>query len=181
MSRKKASKRKHSAKVRVRKAKKRNCRAAERRRASRRGSPVAGPFSSGLGKMSDTILAFATPLLEGPLTEQDMRDAIGLAVIAWNVSFLPDASWREALDAIDHPPSDEPDRVEELVVEMASLRQLVFADDNRFIVDFQLSFERDEPHLEVAWTRVERPAAPNRQHHASPADHWLEQLELDLV
>lgn len=132
--------------------------------------------------MSDTILEFAQPLLRADLTEEEIRGVIGLAVVAWNASHMPDDMWTRSVANCAESSrlsQGESGLLEDLMFPLVELKRLLFADDERFVVNFELSFERDKPHLQVAWTWVDERAE-------SESDQWMldetrsEQLELEL-
>lgn len=133
--------------------------------------------------MSDTILEFAQPLLENALTEEEIRGAIGLAVAAWNASYLSGDMWSRTIASCVESSSlaqSDSQLFEDMISPMVEFKRLEFADDERFVVDFELSFEREEPHLKVTWTWMDQ-RAEFRSDQWRPDATRSEQLELDLA
>lgn len=173
----KAAKRKHVAGIRRRSAERRRRRAGRRRETSAAehlpGSALALP------KMSDTLLAFAAPLLEGAETEDDYRSAIGLASIAWNCAYLPDEAWHRAIPACAAESglsALDAQMFEEMVGPMVAMKRELFDWDERFVVDFELTLRRNQPHLRVQWTRVD--AEDEADAHLAQPETRYNQLEL---
>jgi hypothetical protein len=91
-------------------------------------------FGTGLPKMSETLVAFAEPLLaEVPEIEAEWRTRIRTAVVVWNgiVSGLPDAEITTKLRQTLALSVDVP----ELVRRLMARKQSLFETDLRFIFD----------------------------------------------
>lgn len=111
-------------------------RKARRRREKRAGSQRAAPlrvsFGSGLPKISETLVAFAEPLLaDVPETEERWRPRLHAAVIAWNGLVSADVEIAAILQRELDPQVD----ALELVRGLTARKHRLFAEDQRFIFD----------------------------------------------
>jgi hypothetical protein len=110
-------------------------RKARRRREKReqpqqRAAPLLVSFGTGLPKISETLVAFAEPLLAGiPEAEAGWRTGLYAAAIVWNgvVSGIPEAEITRQLQ-----------------------RGFGFADDRRFIFDVRTQQSGDRVHVMAA-------------------------------
>lgn len=126
-------------------------RKARRRREKRAGSPqraapVLVSFGSGLPKISETLVAFAEPLLaDVPETEERWRPRLHTAVIAWNglVSGRADTEIAGMLRRELDPQVD----ALELVRGLAVRKQRLFAEDQRFICDVRTQQTGERVHV----------------------------------
>ena len=128
---------------------KRRRRHEKRRRGQRTDVPLIVSFGTGLPKMSETLIAFADPLLSRvPETEADWRSALYVAALVWNgiVSEVPSgevvAQLRRGLD-----PSVD---VGELVRCLTERKRTLFPDDLRFILDVRTERSGDRVHVTAA-------------------------------
>lgn len=114
-------------------------RKAKRRREKRaqpqqRAAPLAVSFGTGLPKMSETLVAFAEPLLgDVPQIESEWRPGLYAAAIVWNglVSGIAEAEITRQLQRALDPSVDAVG----LVRRLAERKQTLFAEDLRFIFD----------------------------------------------
>jgi hypothetical protein len=114
-------------------------RKARRRREKRTrtqpaGAPLVVSFGTGLPKMSDTLVAFAEPLLAGvPETEEGWRAGLYTAALVWNgvVSGLAEAELTAQLQRGLGRPLEAPGLVRHLI----ERKQRLFANDSRLIFD----------------------------------------------
>ena len=109
----------------------------KRARPPQRAAPLEVSFGTGLPKMSETIVAFAEPLLaEIPQTEPRWRTGLYAAATVWNglVSGVAESEIATQLQRGLGPSVDVP----ELVRCLAERKQRLFADDMRFIFDLKL-------------------------------------------
>jgi hypothetical protein len=108
-----------------------------------------------LEKMSDVILQFAEPLIQGPAGVIS-KNAIRLAMAVWNASLLPKAEQLETLKAlVDMLPEDDQDARYELAAAFEMLlarKQRYFAKNTRVILDYQITESADMLHLDVIST-----------------------------
>lgn len=127
-----------------RKAKRRR---EKRARPPQRAAPLEVSFGTGLPKMSETIVAFAEPLLaEVPQTEPGWRTGLYAAATVWNglVSGVAEAEIATQLQRGLGPSVDVPG----LVRCLAERKQSLFADDMRFI--FDLRTHQNGPRVDVS-------------------------------
>lgn len=104
-------------------------------------------FGTGLPKMSETIVAFAEPLLaDVPQTEAGWRTGLYAAATVWNglVSGVAEAEITAQLQRGLGPSADVPGIVRCLV----ERKQSLFADDVRFI--FDLRTHQNGPRVDVS-------------------------------
>lgn len=106
-------------------------------------------FGTGLPKISETLLAFAEPLLAGiPETEAGWRTGLYAAAIVWNgvVAGIPEAEITGQLQRGFGSSVDVP----ELVRRLIERKQSLFADDPRFIFDVRTQQSGDRVHVMAA-------------------------------
>lgn len=100
-------------------------------------------FGTGLPKMSETLVAFAEPLLaDAPETEAGWRAGLYTAAIVWNgiVSRMPEAEITAQLQRGLGPSVDIPG----LVRCLTERKQRLFAEDMRFIFDVRTQQQEGE-------------------------------------
>jgi hypothetical protein len=106
-------------------------------------------------KMSDVILQFAEPLIQGP-GGVIHKNAIRLAIAVWNASLLPKAEQLETQKSlVDMLPEDDQDARRELAAVFDMLlarKRRYFADNTRVILDYQITEPADTLHLDVIST-----------------------------
>jgi len=91
-------------------------------------------FGSGLPKISETLVAFAEPLLANvPDSEESWRPRLHAAALVWNglVSGMSDS---EIVAVLQRELDSQIDALE-LVRGLAARKQRLFAEDQRFIFD----------------------------------------------
>jgi hypothetical protein len=108
-----------------------------------------------LEKMSDVILQFAEPLIQGSAGVIS-KNAIRLAIAVWNASLLPKGEQSEALQPIvDMLPEGDQDARRELAAAIDMLlarKRRYFAKNTRVILDYQITDSADMLHLDVIST-----------------------------
>lgn len=109
-------------------------------------------------KMSEILLDFAEPLLDSYGDSKEAKQSIiSLASIAWNAALLPNSNHETKKLIAEIVPDDEilaADMVH-MVSILVKRKEEEFADINRFIVDFHLTFKNnDDFHLDVASTPI---------------------------
>lgn len=105
-------------------------------------------------KMSEVLSAFVEPYLDLADTLDALRILYMTAILAWNVSLLPEDKQQDAIDDIIDkvaPKDDEEARtvLRSLVNEFIVRKEMLFAEYNRFILDFRLVDTGDQYHLTV--------------------------------
>jgi hypothetical protein len=106
----------------------------KRARPQPRAAPLVVSFGTGLPKMSETLVAFAEPLLaDVAQIEAEWRTGLYAAAIVWNglVSGISEAEIATQLQRGLGPSVDVPG----LVRRLTERKQSLFADDLRFIFD----------------------------------------------
>ncbi|MGH8057988.1 MAG: hypothetical protein ACREOH_12245 [Candidatus Entotheonellia bacterium] len=110
--------------------------------------------SGDIEKMSDVILRFAEPVLQGPGGPN--KNAIRLAIAVWNVSLLPKDEQSESLKPIVNMlPEDDRDARDKLIATFDMLlarKRRYFANNTRVILDYQITDSADTLHLDVIST-----------------------------
>jgi hypothetical protein len=121
----------------------------KRQRSQHQAAPLIVSFGTGLPKISETLVAFAEPLLaEVPETEAEWRTVLFAAAIVWNgiVSGIPEAEITRQLQQGLAPSVDVPGLVRGLVAR----KQTLFADDLRFIFDVRTQQREQRVHVMAA-------------------------------
>src|SRR5215831_381012 len=130
-------------------------RKARRRREKRirppqqRAAPLTVSFGTGLPKISDTLVAFAEPLLAGiPETEQGWRAGLHMAAFVWNgvVSGLAEAELTAQLQRALGRSLEAPGLVGHLI----ERKRRLFADDARVIFEVSARQHGDRVHVTAA-------------------------------
>jgi hypothetical protein len=121
----------------------------KRERPQRRAAPLLVSFGTGLPKISETLVAFAEPLLAGiPEAEAGWRTGLYAAAIVWNgvVAGIPEAEITGQLQQGFGSSVDVPGVVRRLI----ERKQSLFADDPRFIFDVRTQQSGDRVHVMAA-------------------------------
>lgn len=114
-------------------------------------------------KMSDVLERFVEPYEDDEMTLHHRRNLLGIAVIAWNLALLPQAErkgmmkklMREVLRGDDPLLQRE---ARSIVENMIARKEQLFADNQRYIVSYDLKDMGTEFHLTVASTLPGQPA-----------------------
>jgi hypothetical protein len=121
----------------------------KRERPPQRAAPILVSFGTGLPKMSETLVAFAEPLLAGvPETEEEWRGGLYTAAFVWNgvVSGLPEAELTARLQRGLGRSLEVPRLVRHLV----ERKQSLFPDDARLIFDIRTQQRGERVHVMAA-------------------------------
>lgn len=116
-------------------------------------------------KMSDVLLAFIEPYLDLTDDWSEQEKLFHLAVIAWNLSLMPENERPAMMDEFmkvalkGNDPLVQQD-AREIIDELLARKQKLFDEYKRFIVDFELQDAGKEFHISVASTLLE-PIVPN--------------------
>ena len=114
-----------------------------------------------LRKMSEVLLEFAAPILEGAEDFEDCQFLFSMAVMAWNLALLPAEAQAEFLK--NNPFLENPldrDDVEmaqfcaETMQALIEMKLLYFGQDQRMVGDYQLTENDGDLHLSVAYSLV---------------------------
>ncbi len=114
-------------------------------------------------KMSDVLETFIEPYEEEELTLNQRQNLLGIVVIAWNLALLPKDKRKAALKEIIRELLKGEDpwfqrETREMIDEMVARKDQFFADNQRYIVNYQLQDLGTEFHLTVASTLPNEPA-----------------------
>ena len=115
---------------------------------------ASDPIHIGEDSMSLTLIEFAQPALDEATGDASYRSALTLAVMAWNISLLPEAKRKRVVDTRLEPLLQlyqERERATvKQIVEMLIQRKLEkFSAWPGFILGFELDQEQDPPSLTV--------------------------------
>jgi len=112
----------------------------------------------GIAKMSEVLRDFVSPYADIPKSKKELQSLFGMAVSAWDLSFLPEKEIKTTLDQIftqAYNPRNVD--VEEHKIGRAMLEEMIdrklkyFADEHRQVEDFQVEYiSRGEYFLSVA-------------------------------
>lgn len=109
-------------------------------------------------KMSEVLLDFAEPLLEG-IEDDDykaMEKAIGFAAAVWNLSLMPKTEQKEELnDILKIAAKDDPEMLnvaEGMVRMLLDRKEKYFPNNRRFIINYEFGMRNGQPWLNVAST-----------------------------
>ncbi|MEN6425910.1 MAG: hypothetical protein ABFE13_11140 [Phycisphaerales bacterium] len=111
-------------------------------------------------KLSEVLLEFAEPLTATARTAEDFRKDIELAVLVWNLSLMPEeersAFLKEAIDPSPGQKASLPPEIKPYIQMLLDRKQARFPDDNRFVVEHQLSGGPRDANLVVAYEIANR-------------------------
>ena len=110
------------------------------------------------GKLSAAVIDIAEPMLQGCGEDEDYKQCLIMAVMAWNLSLMPETDREEILRAtfLKHDMSKRD--FEEYKAGLAMLieqKMLLYPNDNRVIMDYEIFQDGDEMRLEVAGSIME--------------------------
>lgn len=90
-------------------------------------------------KMSEVLLAFASPLLNQIRTKKDFDAALDLAILSWNMTLVSDTLRQASFDKIiaSYLPIYQP-KIRTMIEMMIERKNTHFADNKRFIVTYQV-------------------------------------------
>ncbi len=101
------------------------------------------------------MLEFAQPLTVTARTEEDFKAAVEIALLAWNLSFLPADERSTFLRQSIHPLSggkeDLPFEAEQCIQMLLTRKQALFSDDRRIVMEHQFSGGPHDATLLVAY------------------------------
>ncbi len=110
-------------------------------------------------KMSEVLEEFVEPYLDFARNRNQREKLFSIAVIAWNLAIMPERDRKPMIDQLieqglkgNDPLAQQDTR--EILDEMIARKQALFADNKRYIVEFQLQDRGKTFHLSVASTLV---------------------------
>lgn len=108
-------------------------------------------------KMSGVLLEFAAPLLERFEPEISAEKIIGVAIVAWNLSLLPEAEHSRLLDELAGKMSLNTEGVKEMndaITWLVDRKRKHFTEHRRHILDYRVSDLGGQRNLQVVSTLV---------------------------
>jgi len=117
--------------------------------------PAPEPITIAPDQMSEILLEFADPATDVAAGRHSYRSALTLAVLAWNVSLLPEAKQQQVLESRLGPlmslyTDSDQDTVRQIIEMLIQRRLREFAGNHGFIVGFELDESIDPPSLSVS-------------------------------
>jgi hypothetical protein len=115
---------------------------------------------TGTEKMSEVILEFAAPLIE-TLPDDSSGDvgfenAVAIAIMIWNASLMPEQKRQktieEIMNALPHSDTEEIATVDKMIKMLLKRKKKHFAQNRRFIVDYEVSTSKNERNVFVVST-----------------------------
>jgi hypothetical protein len=130
------------------------------------GDKVAGIVTNPKGeiKMSEVLEAFVEPYLDFARNQSQREKLFSIAVAAWNLALMSEGDCQSLTNKIVKAGIKGNDLLaqhdtREVINEMIVRKQKFFADNQRYIVDFQLQDAGKQFHLSVASTSSNPPVA----------------------
>jgi len=116
----------------------------------------------GVTKMSEVLEAFIEPYIHVADTDDAYRKLLSLAVLAWNVSLLPQEQQEQMIEDMIEASMPSATRREkrdfgETVAEFIERKRTYFAEHRRMILDFELTDTGKTYHLSVVATMENLP------------------------
>lgn len=116
----------------------------------------------GLTKMSEIILEFAEELLENAKSNQEKKDILTMAIVAWNIAVMSDTTGLSPLECIEdflktadiEEGSEEEKLTATALLALIAKKQALFPDIRRVVIDFEIETIRKKLHLNVVSTEV---------------------------
>lgn len=121
---------------------------------------VANP--QGEAKMSGVLEAFVEPYWDTARNRSQREKLLSVAVIAWNLALTPENERQLMIDQVieqsleGNDPLAQQD-MREILDELIARKQKFFADNQRYIIEFQLQDLGKQFHLSVASTLMSQP------------------------
>lgn len=130
------------------------------------GDKIAGLIANpkGQDKMSEVLQAFVEPYKDFARNKQQQEKLLSIAMLAWNLALLPPDQQQSRKDQmIEGLCAGQGRRAKqdtrEILDDLITRKQSFFADNKRYIVDFQLQDMGQSYHLSVASTLSPQSAA----------------------
>jgi len=117
----------------------------------------------GVAKMSDVLEEFIDPYLDAVGTRNQHEKLLSIAVVAWNLAIMPKANRQPLMQQLIEKAAgnDQLARhdTQEILDEMIARKERFFADNKRYILNFQLQGRGNNLHLTVTST-LDQPDNP---------------------
>jgi hypothetical protein len=102
-------------------------------------------------KMSEVLERFIQPYMYLAETEADMAKLVGLAVVAWNASLMPEKKRSELINGtVGALPREAQADVRQSIADLIERKKRHFAKIRRIVVDYESKETAGEFHLAVA-------------------------------
>ena len=113
---------------------------------------IANP--KGEVKMSEVLEAFVEPYLDVASNLEQRQKMFALAVVAWNIALLPEEEQQKEMEMMINQIFGGHDRqmqrdIRDILKELVERKQKFFADNQRYILDFELTGRRNDLRLSV--------------------------------
>ncbi len=113
----------------------------------------------GLPKMSEVLIEFIDPVIEDSETYDERLTLLKIAVMAWNMSLLPENARQEMIEEFVTDLQDPLDPDEIFVTAMQNIFEMLierklalYANDERIIEDFKLTEHEAGFHISASYT-----------------------------
>ncbi|MGL5032658.1 MAG: hypothetical protein ACRC6M_02525 [Microcystaceae cyanobacterium] len=109
-----------------------------------------------LNKMSETLIEFVLPFLDGAKTYEERLYLFELAVVGWNLALIPEEEREQVITThqqanLLNPKRGKDNRTVSTILEQFIKRKLVFfAEEQRFIDDFKLTERSGRIHISIS-------------------------------
>ena len=124
--------------------------------------PLGGQFAGmvtnpkGEVKMSEVLEEFVDPYLETAKNRSQREKLFSIASLAWNLAIVSEKERQSMIDQMigglkESDPLAQQD-IREIIDELIERKQTFFAENKRYIIDFQLQDRGNQFHLSVAST-----------------------------
>ncbi|MCT7968404.1 hypothetical protein NG799_19020 [Laspinema sp. D1] len=131
------------------------------------GDKVAGTVTNpkGEAKMSEVLEEFVEPYLSSIETPVERKKLFEVAVVAWNLSLMPETVRQTMIDKLIQESMEGADPwikqdMRKMIDELIARKQKFFTQHKRYVIDFQLEDTGSGFHLSVAST-LSNPFAPD--------------------
>ena len=109
-----------------------------------------------LAKMSEVLMEYIKPFLEGTETYEECSNLLEIAIMSWNMALVSEEKGQELLKKIFPGNSSDPEEIEDekevqrIVKKLIKRKLKFFAEEKRFITDFKLTENSGRFHISVA-------------------------------
>jgi hypothetical protein len=106
-------------------------------------------------KMSEVLLEFVEPYSRYWKTREDLNKLLGIAVIAWNAALMQGNERKEIIEnALNALPPEIRQDIKGIVDEMIQRKDKHFANNKRFIMNYQVTMTRKGPYVTALSTLI---------------------------
>jgi len=110
----------------------------------------------GFAKMSEVLMEYIEPFLEGKETYEEFSNFLKIAAMSWNMAMVSEEKGQELLKKLFPGNSSDPEEIEDekevqrIVKKLIKRKLKFFAEEKRFITDFKLTQNSGRFHISVA-------------------------------